>query len=105
MWCLLDFYFRKEHDCSCSFKVNCLHFLLASTIWLDSNLFHYGYQDPCGTMNEVSIMSAIEYTDAVHNFILSQKLTSLLGNFPEVMNFQILPCTSEYGNSVNISEV
>ncbi|XP_057811262.1 uncharacterized protein LOC131025484 [Salvia miltiorrhiza] len=61
MWCLLDFYFRKEHDCSCSFK------------------------DPCGTKNEVSIMSAIEYTDAVHNFILSQKLTSLLGNFPEVL--------------------
>ncbi|EPS57945.1 hypothetical protein M569_16873 [Genlisea aurea] len=34
---------------------------------------------------EVSIMSAIEYTDAVHNFLLSQKLTSLLGNFPEVL--------------------
>ncbi|KAG8385724.1 hypothetical protein BUALT_Bualt03G0075000 [Buddleja alternifolia] len=61
MWCLLDYYFRKEHDCSCSFK------------------------DPDGTKTEVSIMSAIEYTDAVHNFILSQKLTSLLGNFPEVL--------------------
>ncbi|KAL0353246.1 UNVERIFIED_CONTAM: Abnormal spindle-like microcephaly-associated protein [Sesamum angustifolium] len=61
MWCLLDYYFRKEHDCSCSFK------------------------DPDGTKREVSIMSAIEYTDAVHNFILSQKLTSLLGNFPEVL--------------------
>ncbi|KAL0442917.1 UNVERIFIED_CONTAM: protein abnormal spindle [Sesamum latifolium] len=61
MWCLLDYYFRKEHDCSCSFK------------------------DPDGTKSEVSIMSAIEYTDAVHNFILSQKLTSLLGNFPEVL--------------------
>ncbi|KAK4439325.1 protein abnormal spindle [Sesamum alatum] len=61
MWCLLDYYFRKEHDCSCSFK------------------------DPDGTKREVSIMSGIEYTDAVHNFILSQKLTSLLGNFPEVL--------------------
>ncbi|XP_011096088.1 abnormal spindle-like microcephaly-associated protein homolog isoform X1 [Sesamum indicum] len=65
MWCLLDYYFRKEHDCSCSFK--------------------YGSQDPDGTNREVSIMSAIEYTDAVHNYILSQKLTSLLGNFPEVL--------------------
>ncbi|KAK6149768.1 hypothetical protein DH2020_017293 [Rehmannia glutinosa] len=61
MWCLLDYYFRKEHNCSCCFK------------------------DPDGTRGEVSIMSAIEYTDAVHNFILSQKLTSLLGNFPEVL--------------------
>lgn len=33
---------------------------------------------------EVSIVSAIDYTDAVHNFILSQKLPSLLGKFPEV---------------------
>ncbi|KAL7130255.1 hypothetical protein ABFS83_13G122200 [Erythranthe nasuta] len=61
MWCLLDYYFRKEHDCLCSFK------------------------NPDGTKTEISIMSAIEYTDAVHNFILSQKLTSLLGNFPEVL--------------------
>ncbi|GFP97026.1 abnormal spindle-like microcephaly-associated protein homolog [Phtheirospermum japonicum] len=60
MWCLLDYYFRKEHNCSCSSK------------------------DPGGTRGE-SIMSVIEYTDAVHNFILSQKLTSLLGNFPEVL--------------------
>ncbi|KAH6790485.1 hypothetical protein C2S51_005491 [Perilla frutescens var. frutescens] len=63
MWCLLDYYLRKEHDCSCSFKD----------------------PDPCGTKKEVSVMSAIEYTDAVHNFILSQKLSSLLGNFPEVL--------------------
>ncbi|KAL3820693.1 hypothetical protein ACJIZ3_006598 [Penstemon smallii] len=62
MWCLLDFYFRKEHDCSCSFK-----------------------EGSDGRKGEVSIMSAIEYTDAVHNFLLSQKLTSLLGNFPEVL--------------------
>ncbi|XP_073016437.1 uncharacterized protein [Primulina eburnea] len=61
MWCLLDFYFRKQHSRSCSSK------------------------DIDGTKVEVSIMSEIEYTDAVHNFILSQKLTSLLGNFPEVL--------------------
>ncbi|KZV16047.1 hypothetical protein F511_26176 [Dorcoceras hygrometricum] len=62
MWCLLDYYFRKQHGRSCSSKV-----------------------DIDGTEREVSIMSEIEYTDAVHNFILSQKLTSLLGNFPEVL--------------------
>ncbi|XP_073145329.1 uncharacterized protein [Henckelia pumila] len=61
MWCLLDYYFRIQHGRSCSSKV------------ID------------GTKVEVSIMSEIEYTDAVHNFILSQKLTSLLGNFPEVL--------------------
>ncbi|CAK9176695.1 unnamed protein product, partial [Ilex paraguariensis] len=61
MWCLLDYYFRKEHHCSCSFK------------------------DLRETNGEASIMSAAEYTDAVHNFILSQKLTTLLGNFPEVL--------------------
>ncbi|KAL6573863.1 hypothetical protein OROHE_001405 [Orobanche hederae] len=61
MWCLLDYYFRKENNCSCSFK------------------------DSSGARGEVSIMSVMDYTDAVHNFILSQKLTSLLGNFPEVL--------------------
>nr|GFA95570.1 hypothetical protein [Tanacetum cinerariifolium] len=30
-------------------------------------------------------MSASDYVDAVHNFLLSQKLTTLLGNFPEVL--------------------
>lgn len=29
-------------------------------------------------------MSVNDYSDAVYNFILSQKLTALLGNFPEV---------------------
>ncbi|KAG9136451.1 hypothetical protein Leryth_023332, partial [Lithospermum erythrorhizon] len=61
MWCLLDYYFRKEHKCTTSFKA-----------LGDSN-------------GEVSIVSANDYTDALHNFILSQKLTSLLGNFPEVL--------------------
>ncbi|XP_059662135.1 uncharacterized protein LOC132308145 [Cornus florida] len=61
MWCLLDYYFRKELSCSCSFK---------------------DLDERNGT---ASIMSASDYTDAVHNFILSQKLTTLLGNFPEVL--------------------
>ncbi|GFS29885.1 hypothetical protein Acr_00g0008960 [Actinidia rufa] len=62
MWCLLDYYFRKELNCSCSLMV-----------------------DTRETSGETSIMSVSDYTDAVHNFILSQKLTTLLGNFPEVL--------------------
>ncbi|KAL5773413.1 hypothetical protein ACOSP7_013002 [Xanthoceras sorbifolium] len=58
IWCLLDFYFRKEL-CSCSSKDE--------------------------ARGEESIMSATDYNDAFHNFILSQKLTKLLGNFPEVL--------------------
>ncbi|KAA3478153.1 abnormal spindle-like microcephaly-associated protein-like protein isoform X1 [Gossypium australe] len=70
IWCLLDYYFRRELSCSCSNK--------------DSH-------EPRG---EKSIMSATDYTDAVHNFILSQKLTTLLGNFPEdQLNFhKLLGC-------------
>ncbi|CAH9119367.1 unnamed protein product [Cuscuta europaea] len=60
MWCLLDFYFRKELRCSCSFKA-------------------------CSEADKVSIVSPSDYTDAVHNFVLSQKLPSLLGKFPEVL--------------------
>ncbi|GKB16450.1 abnormal spindle-like microcephaly-associated protein, partial [Tanacetum coccineum] len=60
MWCLLDYYFRKEHCNDTSNKE------LKET-------------------NGVSIMSASDYVDAVHNFLLSQKLTTLLGNFPEVL--------------------
>ncbi|KAK0577950.1 hypothetical protein LWI29_002761 [Acer saccharum] len=59
VWCLLDFYFRKELCCSCFSKDD--------------------------TRGEESIMSATDYHDAFHNFILSQKLTKLLGNFPEVL--------------------
>ncbi|KAG4196089.1 hypothetical protein ERO13_A06G147800v2 [Gossypium hirsutum] len=66
IWCLLDYYFRRELSCSCSNK--------------DSH-------EPRG---EKSIMSATDYTDAVHNFILSQKLTTLLGNFPEVLQISDL---------------
>ncbi|XP_057498724.1 LOW QUALITY PROTEIN: uncharacterized protein LOC130783194 [Actinidia eriantha] len=61
MWCLLDYYFRKELNCSCSLM------------------------DTRETSGETSIMSVSDYTDAMHNFILSQKLTTLLGNFPEVL--------------------
>ncbi|KAK2974799.1 hypothetical protein RJ640_005583 [Escallonia rubra] len=60
MWCLLDYYFRIEHS-------------------------GFSKKDADAENGEASIMSATDYTDAVHNFILSQKLTSLLGNFPEVL--------------------
>ncbi|KHG29948.1 Utrophin [Gossypium arboreum] len=51
-------------------------------------------QDSHEPRGEKSIMSATDYTDAVHNFILSQKLTTLLGNFPEdQLNFhKLLGC-------------
>ncbi|RVW45903.1 Abnormal spindle-like microcephaly-associated protein-like [Vitis vinifera] len=61
MWCLLDYYFRKELHCSRS------------------------YNDPNERNGKKSIISATDCTDAAHNFILSQKLTTLLGNFPEVL--------------------
>ncbi|KAJ6934913.1 hypothetical protein NC652_010022 [Populus alba x Populus x berolinensis] len=60
IWCLLDYYFRKELTCSHSPK------------------------DPHESRREESLMSAIDYTDSVHNFLLSQKLTTLLWNFPEI---------------------
>ena len=46
-------------------------------------------QDPQKAGGRESIMSAIDYPDAVHNFIFSQKLTTLLGNFPEVTFSQL----------------
>lgn len=60
MWCLLDYYFRKELHC-CSLK--------------DAN----------ESSGKESVVSATDNTNVVHNFILSQKLTTLLGNFPEVL--------------------
>ncbi|CAH1448301.1 unnamed protein product [Lactuca virosa] len=60
MWCVVDYYFRKEH-CNASSNKNQKE------------------------TNEVSLMSASDYVDAVHNFLLSQKLTTLLGNFPEIL--------------------
>ncbi|XP_015164561.1 abnormal spindle-like microcephaly-associated protein homolog [Solanum tuberosum] len=41
-------------------------------------------QDP-GNSGGPAIMVSFDYTDAVHNFILSQKLPLLLGKFPEVI--------------------
>nr|XP_011459978.1 PREDICTED: abnormal spindle-like microcephaly-associated protein homolog [Fragaria vesca subsp. vesca] len=61
VWCLLDYHFRKQLCCAWSSK------------------------DPNKSSQEESIMLASEYSDAVHNFLLSQKLMSLLGNFPEVL--------------------
>ncbi|KAM5588662.1 hypothetical protein ABKV19_006897 [Rosa sericea] len=61
IWCLLDYHFRMQLCCAWSSK------------------------DPNKSSHEESIMLATEYSDAVHNFLLSQKLMSLLGNFPEVL--------------------
>ncbi|KAJ1405595.1 P-loop containing nucleoside triphosphate hydrolase [Sesbania bispinosa] len=66
IWCLLDYYFQKELDDSCSLKeVN-------------------------KQSGKASILSVNEYSDALYNFILSQKLTTLLGNFPEVLQISEL---------------
>ncbi|KAI4295878.1 hypothetical protein L6164_035876 [Bauhinia variegata] len=66
IWCLLDYYFQKELHDSCSLKeVNRIN-------------------------GKESIMSVNDYSDAVYNFILSQKLTTLLGNFPEVLQISDL---------------
>ncbi|KAL8140200.1 hypothetical protein V2J09_006221 [Rumex salicifolius] len=56
IWCLLDFYFHKELTCVCSTK------------------------DMGGTSVEESVVSSVDSSDAVHNFVLSQKITTLLGN-------------------------
>ncbi|KAE7995452.1 hypothetical protein FH972_000241 [Carpinus fangiana] len=78
IWCLLDYYFRKELHCSCSLK------------------------DFKKTSSKDSIMSATDYPDAVHNFILSQKLTTLLGNFPEVLQISDI---LEYNGACNEQSV
>ncbi|GMI93317.1 hypothetical protein like AT4G21820 [Hibiscus trionum] len=64
IWCVLDYYFRIELSCS--------------------------NKNSHETRGEESIVSATDYTDAVHNFVLSQKLTALLGNFPEVLQISDL---------------
>ncbi|KAK2359008.1 P-loop containing nucleoside triphosphate hydrolase superfamily protein [Trifolium repens] len=61
IWCLLDYYFQKE--------------------------LHNEVYEKSG---KTSIMSVNEYSDALYNFILSQKLTTLLGNFPEVLQISEL---------------
>ncbi|CAI8611464.1 unnamed protein product [Vicia faba] len=66
IWCLLDYYFQKELHNVCSLK----------------EVYEKG--------GKMSIMSVNEYSDALYNFILSQKLTTLLGNFPEVLQISDL---------------
>ncbi|AES92611.2 putative abnormal spindle-like microcephaly-associated protein [Medicago truncatula] len=66
IWCLLDHYFQKELHNVCSLKE---------------------FYEKSG---KTSIMSVNEYSDALYNFILSQKLTTLLGNFPEVLQISEL---------------
>ncbi|CAJ1941314.1 unnamed protein product [Sphenostylis stenocarpa] len=66
IWCLLDYYFQKELHNSCSLK------------------------EVSMKSGKASIMSVDEYSDALYNFILSQKLTTLLGNFPEVLHISEL---------------
>ncbi|XP_038893578.1 abnormal spindle-like microcephaly-associated protein homolog isoform X2 [Benincasa hispida] len=72
IWCLLDYYFRKDLHCSSSTK------------------------DPQKTNGEESIMSVTRCSDAAHNFILLQKLTSLLGDFPEILQISDI---LEYGGA------
>lgn len=67
MWCLLDYYFRSDNNLPCSPPIR-----------------NGTYEEHTKTSGEASIMSAANYTDAVHNFLMSQKLTTLLGKFPEV---------------------
>ncbi|XP_020873234.1 abnormal spindle-like microcephaly-associated protein homolog [Arabidopsis lyrata subsp. lyrata] len=62
IWFLLDYYFRQEVCCPCLHK-----------------------EDSGGEQGPQSVMSNTDYHDAVQNFILSQKLTALLGSFPEVL--------------------
>uniref|UniRef100_A0A2N9F0U2 Calponin-homology (CH) domain-containing protein n=1 Tax=Fagus sylvatica TaxID=28930 RepID=A0A2N9F0U2_FAGSY len=78
IWCLLDYYFRKDLHCACSLE------------------------DPQKASGKESIMSAIDYPDAVHNFIFSQKLTTLLGNFPEVLQISDI---LEYNGACNDQSV
>ncbi|TYJ99369.1 abnormal spindle-like microcephaly-associated protein-like protein [Cucumis melo var. makuwa] len=72
IWCLLDYYFRKDLHCSISSK------------------------DPQKTNGEESIMSVTHCSDAAHNFILLQKLASLLGDFPEILKISDI---LEYGGA------
>ncbi|XP_022139862.1 abnormal spindle-like microcephaly-associated protein homolog isoform X3 [Momordica charantia] len=72
VWCLLDYYFRKDLQCSSSLK------------------------DPTKTNDEESIMSITHCSDSAYNFILLQKLTSLLGDFPEILQISDI---LEYGGA------
>ncbi|XP_023518999.1 abnormal spindle-like microcephaly-associated protein homolog isoform X1 [Cucurbita pepo subsp. pepo] len=74
IWCLLDYYFRKDLHCSSSPKI----------------------QDPQKMNGEESIMSVTHCSDSAHNLILLQKLTSLLGDFPEILQISDI---LEYGGA------
>lgn len=94
IWCLLDYYFRKDLHCSCSLEVLYIFFSIVSDhiqlqICSICFILIIWSQDPQKAGGRESIMSAIDYPDAVHNFIFSQKLTTLLGNFPEVSFSQL----------------
>ncbi|CAL0330701.1 unnamed protein product [Lupinus luteus] len=66
IWCILDYYFQMELHDSGSLK----EFKMKSV--------------------KSSIVSVHDYSDALYNFILSQKLTTLMGNFPEVLQISDL---------------
>ncbi|KAK9155747.1 hypothetical protein Sjap_003227 [Stephania japonica] len=57
LWCLIDYYFRNEFRCSCCYLNN--------------------------SCTEDSKLWIADCSDAVNSFILSQKLATMLGNFPE----------------------
>lgn len=88
IWCLLDYYFQKELHNVCSLKVfNFFRFLLGADnnfLFVCKIYFSILLQEVYEKGGKTSIMSVNEYSDALYNFILSQKLIMLLGNFPEV---------------------
>ncbi|XP_026392571.1 abnormal spindle-like microcephaly-associated protein homolog isoform X1 [Papaver somniferum] len=61
LWCLIDYYFRNELLSACS------------------------REDSQNGSDELSVLWTGISTDAVHNFTLAQKLASMLGSFPEVL--------------------
>ncbi|MCL7050659.1 hypothetical protein MKW94_027522 [Papaver nudicaule] len=61
LWCLIDYYFRSELHSACS------------------------REESQNGSDDISVLWTGISTDAVHNFTLTQKLTSMLGNFPEVL--------------------
>ncbi|KAF9587804.1 hypothetical protein IFM89_005679 [Coptis chinensis] len=67
MWCLIDYYFRHELPCSSFCKAHVT-----------------GCEDPKFWSTDCS--------DAVHNFILSQKLMTVLGSFPEASAYNVCAC-------------
>lgn len=110
IWCLLDYYFRKDLHCSCSLEVLYIFFSIVSdhknyrSVSICFILIIWS-QDPQKAGGRESIMSAIDYPDAVYNFIFSQKLITLLGNFPEVsihsfFNINILSTSTCFQDSM-----